>query len=74
MEMYANIVVSLINRLYFLADQSWYADHTASCGSLFQLHQWWDSLNYFGPLCEYFPGAKKTPLVKSGLLSSAQQA
>ena len=37
MAMYAIAVVPLINRLYYLADQIWYADDAAASGSLTQL-------------------------------------
>ena len=36
MVMYAIAVVPLINHLYSLADQIWYADDAAECGSLFR--------------------------------------
>ena len=74
MTMYTIVMVPLINRLHLLADQIWYADDAAACGSMLQLRQWWDSLNHLGPLYGYFPNAKKTHLiVKPGLLSTTQQ-
>lgn len=63
MSMYALAVVPLINRLYYLADQIWYADDASASGTISQLRQWWDALNENGPLYGYFPNASKTHLV-----------
>ena len=37
MSMYALAVVPLINRLYYLADQIWYADDASASGTISQL-------------------------------------
>ena len=74
MAMYALAVVPLINRLYYHADQIWYADDASASGSISQLREWWDALNEIGPSYGYFPNANKTHLVvKPEFFDAAKQ-
>ena len=43
--------------------QIWYADDSASSGSLSEIQDWWDDLNSVGPHYGYFPKASKTWLI-----------
>ena len=63
MPMYALGVLPLINCISGDLMQVWYADDATACGSLSELHLWWDKLLQFGPDFGYFPNPSKTCLV-----------
>jgi len=44
MVLYALVVVPMIDHLYGLTKQVWYADDAAAAGSLITLRAWWDLL------------------------------
>ena len=52
--------------------QVWYADDACACGSIVQLHHWWERLCRIGPGYGYFVNAEKTWfLTKSAFQSAA---
>ena len=63
MPMYALGVLPLIDCISGGLMQVWYADDATACGSLSELHLWWDKLLQFGPDFGYFPNPSKTCLV-----------
>ena len=63
MAMYALALVPLIDRLYGLAKQVWYADDAAAAGLLTDLRAWWDLLCDIGPQYGYFVNSSKTLLI-----------
>ena len=72
MSMYALTTLPLSERLPSDVTQVWYADDACACGSIAQLHRWWDCLCQMGPGYGYNVNASKTWLVtKSSFQSSA---
>ena len=66
MPMYALGVVPLIKTLSDdFVKQVWYADDATACGSLPDIHRWWNELTSIGPTYGYFPDQSKTGLIVS---------
>ena len=64
MAMYAIGTLPLIDKLENpVSDQIWYADDSASSGSISDIKRWWDLLNQWGPKFGYFPNSSKTRLL-----------
>ena len=74
MPMYALATLPLSERLPSAVTQVWYADDACACGSIAQLHQWWECLSEIGPGYGYFVNAKKTWLVTKSSFGAAAAA
>jgi len=63
MPMYALATIPLMDQLPQVIAQVWYADDACACGSIRDLHLWWNQLCTVGPSYGYFVNASKTWLV-----------
>ena len=63
MPMYGLTTIPLIQRLDGLCKQTWYADDSATTGTVEQLYAWWNRLAAEGSAFGYFPNPSKTWLV-----------
>ena len=64
MAMYAIGTYPLITKIQVPdIHQIWYADDSASSGSLSGIKKWWDLLNIWGPKFGYYPNSLKTKLL-----------
>ena len=67
MAMYGLATIPLIRRLDGFCRQVWYADDSATFGSLEHLYSWWNRLTTEGPSFGYFANPSKTWLVTKDL-------
>jgi len=57
--MYALATIPLMDQLPQVIAQVWYADDACACGTIRDLHLWWNQLCAKGPSFGYFVNASK---------------